>query len=380
MISLAEQMNRTGGRSSGFDYLRIGLAALVVVSHLVATTYGEAADKALYASAWGPPLRAILPMFFALSGFLVAGSLERCRSLISFLDLRFIRIVPALAVEVFLSALVLGPLLTHSPLSEYFSGGDFRTYFLNIVGEIHYHLPGLFPETPWPRIVNSQLWTIPFELVCYALISVMALLGAKRWRIVSLLAAGGTTMAYVAVHAIRHHGEVLSLAQSFGNIMVWAYLWGVALFFYRDKISWSPVLFGAAVIASAVCLSLEGVLSYVAPATLAYATVYLGLTDFRRLGFVKHADYSYGAYLYHWVVMQTVMMFAPRQWYINAAISIPLTVAFAALSWHVVEKRGLALRRPIMAADAGTKSFKGTAVSALLAVAVIVAVTYRIAA
>jgi len=378
VTSIADQMQQTRGRSSGFDYLRIGLAGLVVISHVVATTYGEAADKALYASAWGPPLHAILPMFFALSGFLVAGSLERCRSLISFLNLRVIRIVPALAVEVFISSLLLGPVLTHVPLNEYFTSNEFRTYFLNIVGEIHYHLPGVFLFNPWPLVVNSQLWTIPYELLCYAIISVMALFGAKRWRIVSLLAAGGTTAMYVALHAFHHHGEILPFNQAFGYIMVWSYLWGVALFSYRDKLAWSPTLFGGAVIASALCLWFEGPLSYIAPAALAYVTIFLGLTNFRRMGFLAHADYSYGAYLYHWVVMQTVMMFAPRYWYVNVAISIPLTVAFAALSWHVVEKRALALRRPIMAVDAGGKSWRARTVTLFLAFAVVVAVTYRV--
>ncbi|MGY0575795.1 hypothetical protein ACTGJ9_036125 [Bradyrhizobium sp. RDM12] len=42
-----------------------------------------------------------------MSGFLVAGSLDRSNTLIMFLGLRAFRIVPALAVEVFLSALIL---------------------------------------------------------------------------------------------------------------------------------------------------------------------------------------------------------------------------------------------------------------------------------
>ena len=59
-------------------------------------------------------------MFFCLSGFLVAGSLERCRTPISFAGLRIFRIFPALVVEVLLSALILGPLLTHYSLKMYF--------------------------------------------------------------------------------------------------------------------------------------------------------------------------------------------------------------------------------------------------------------------
>jgi peptidoglycan/LPS O-acetylase OafA/YrhL len=55
-------------------------------------------------------------MFFALSGFLVAGSPERSKTLLTFLGLRAIRIYPALGVEVVLSALLIGTAVTTLPL------------------------------------------------------------------------------------------------------------------------------------------------------------------------------------------------------------------------------------------------------------------------
>ena len=48
----------------------------------------------------------------SLSGFLVASSLVRSASLADFFIRRAVRIVPALAAEIALSALVIGPLLT----------------------------------------------------------------------------------------------------------------------------------------------------------------------------------------------------------------------------------------------------------------------------
>jgi peptidoglycan/LPS O-acetylase OafA/YrhL len=46
----------------------------VLLVHSVDTTYGLPANDALFGSWLRPFIRAILPMFFALSGFLVAGS------------------------------------------------------------------------------------------------------------------------------------------------------------------------------------------------------------------------------------------------------------------------------------------------------------------
>ena len=75
-------------------------------------------------------------MFFILSGFLVAGSGQRL-SLGDFIANRSLRIVPALAVDIVLCALILGPIFTVLPLGEYFTHQTFFDYFWNIVGAIH---------------------------------------------------------------------------------------------------------------------------------------------------------------------------------------------------------------------------------------------------
>ena len=79
----------------------------------------------------------MVPAFFALSGFLVTGSALRLRATVPFLTFRFLRILPALFVEVTLSALVLGPLFTRLPLAHYFSDPQFMRYFGNIAGTHH---------------------------------------------------------------------------------------------------------------------------------------------------------------------------------------------------------------------------------------------------
>lgn len=126
----------------GFDYLRIILSVSVIAWHTIVVCYGISAETPY----WTGPMRAvfafILPSFFALSGFLVAGSLER-NSLVAFMPLRGLRIFPALAVEIILSALIIGPLVTTIPLPSYFTSSTFYKYFFNLVGYIHYPLPGV---------------------------------------------------------------------------------------------------------------------------------------------------------------------------------------------------------------------------------------------
>ena len=102
MTTLAQRMERSGSHSTGFDYMRLLLALGVVLWHTVVICYGNAFQNALWVGPYRALFSFILPMFFALSGFLVCGSLERCRTLVSFLSLRILRIFPALVAEVLL--------------------------------------------------------------------------------------------------------------------------------------------------------------------------------------------------------------------------------------------------------------------------------------
>ena len=65
------------GDATGFDYMRMFLASSVLLMHSIVTAEGTASIYQLWTSPSQAFWRAILPMFFALSGFLVAGSLER---------------------------------------------------------------------------------------------------------------------------------------------------------------------------------------------------------------------------------------------------------------------------------------------------------------
>ena len=150
--------------------MRLWLAISVVFVHSPTTTNGVDPFLTTPLNCY---FRAVLPMFFALSGFLVAGSLERCKTLLTFLGLRVLRIYPALAVEVVLSAFLIGASVTTYPLHDYFTAPLLFHYLRNSFGDIHFFLPGVFNTNPWPGMVNFQLWTVPYELFCYALLTAL---------------------------------------------------------------------------------------------------------------------------------------------------------------------------------------------------------------
>jgi peptidoglycan/LPS O-acetylase OafA/YrhL len=348
--TLETQLMATGGRSSGFDYMRITLAVAILCFHSCITSYGSAADVVFWNTPLKPFARLLLPMFFALSGFLVAGSLERCRTLISFLGLRVIRIYPALIVESVLSAFVLGPFVTTYALSDYFRDWRFAAYLLNTIGDIHYQLPGVFASNPEPDIVNGQLWTVPYELSCYIVLAALTLLGVKRRRIVAPVAAVLVVVVFVVARFVKYHGAFPQFATALpGPLLLASFLTGVSLYLYRQRVPFESRLFFASALLSIALLGIIPHGEYLAPVAVAYATVYLGLLDPKKIALIKSADYSYGIFLYSFSIQQAVSAAMPwtRHWTINILICLPLSAAVAAFSWHVVEKPAMRLRKSI---------------------------------
>jgi peptidoglycan/LPS O-acetylase OafA/YrhL len=117
--TIASALARHRGEGPGFGLMRLALATLICFYHSIhlgggaSAVSGQNTQAALagFTGLTGPTrpfLVVLVPMFFALSGFLVTGSAFRVRVTSTFLAFRALRIFPALSVEVALSALILG--------------------------------------------------------------------------------------------------------------------------------------------------------------------------------------------------------------------------------------------------------------------------------
>jgi peptidoglycan/LPS O-acetylase OafA/YrhL len=322
------------------------LATSIILWHGISISYGQTAELAYWRSPLGVAYHFVLPMFFALSGFLVCGSLDRCPTLVSFFALRILRIVPALAMEVLLSALLLGPALTVLPLGAYVAAPALHAYVLNMVGDIHYLLPGMFAFNPVPNTVNAQLWTMPYELMCYLAIGGLALSGLLKRRFAFLLFML-LTQALWAWHAWRL-GETHSSNGASGEVLVVAFLAGLLIYLYRDRIVLRKGVFAAVTIVG-VWLSALPHGAYYLPLPAAYMVVYLGLLNPPLAPLIRSGDYSYGLYLYGYPLQQAVAWFGPPawHWWINVGVALPASLLVAVCSWHGLERRALSLRRYI---------------------------------
>jgi flagellin-like protein len=355
--TLGERLKQTKFRPSGFDYLRILLAVAVALWHIPQNSYGDNGlameGDSSFTSIFS---RFLLTSFFALSGFLVAGSLERCRTISAFAGLRMIRIFPALAVEVTLSALIMGPLLSGLTPKAYVIDPEFRRYFLNLVGEIHFVLPGVFGHNPEPRLVNAQLWTIPYELICYISLTLLVVFGLRRSRSVAPVFTLAIMVAFVFVLGTYYHWQpeyfgIKGTGSRSGMYLVFSFLCGITFYLYRDRVKINIITIIFAIALIIISNVVRGPSTILFPLASAYLTIAIGLTNPRRIWILQGADYSYGIYLYHYVIFQVVAQFVPYNWYAVAGLGLPLVVLFAALSWHLIEKPAMQLRVPLMAGD-----------------------------
>jgi len=324
-------------RPAGFDYLRFILALAVIVWHSIVVSYGAEIELVVGFGPLRPFMFSVLPMFFCLSGFLVAGSLVR-NTLIAFLTLRIIRIFPALAVDTLVSALIVGTIATSLPFKEYFSDPDIYQYFLNTLGIIQYDLPGVFENNPLPKMVNQQLWTIPYELECYIVLAVASYFGLVRRPTLFLLCLTIFTVGqFFAEYYMEQNGGGIRILSS-GRGLLLSFLWGVAMFLFRKSIPMSALIaaFCAVLIYTSV-YSRAGMIFSVVPAS--YICVYFGVQNRMSSKIRSLANYSYGLFLYGFPLQQLYswIFVDHREWYFNSAFTIASALVLAAISWHLVE-------------------------------------------
>lgn len=366
---ISARMESVEGHSTGFDYLRILLSTAVLFIHSKTFTLGADVQtfKSLVNSTvrlgtfsvaqppiYQPIIWAVVPAFFALSGFLVSGSLHRSKTTIGFLLLRALRIFPALCVESLLAMLVLGPLVTSFTLAAYFSDPLFHAYPLNIIGDIQYYLPGVFLSNPVPRVVNLQLWTIPAEMYCYVILATVLALQLAHLRLTVPLITVATFIGLLGMQALGIHAPA-DWSAGDGRVqietLVFAFMTGVSLFELKDKVPLRADLFALSVVLS-YALLWGGALQYLAMIPIAYATVFVGLSNFRETFVNRTGDYSYGVYLYGLPVQQLLVYLFPenKNWLLSFAMAYVLSLVLAALSWHLVESKVLAKKRIIVEA------------------------------
>ena len=335
-------------RINNFRIVRHLAAASVIVAH----SFGLLTPAAAAASgSWriaGQASAIAVDVFFITSGFLVGRSLLVRGDLKDFVASRVLRIYPALIVLAFLTAFVLGPIVTVLTLREYFSIKAVYSFaiidsIMIVPGYFRYQLPGVFTtlDSHFGDTVNGSLWTLPWELWMYCSLIVLFKLRALGPVPLGILAAAAS-LAFAMIPggggAYEDHAHIAVRFVAF-------FYSGVALYVYRRHVPLTPGILAAATAAFALSWWLVGE-PVLLPQWLGYAVLYLTYHPrlvVKRLS--EGADYSYGLYIFAYPVQQTLiwatgMTSAP----LHIAASLAITLMIAALSWHFIEEPALRLK------------------------------------
>jgi peptidoglycan/LPS O-acetylase OafA/YrhL len=324
-----------------FAVIRLALALAVVVSHAFSVSIGSTRFEPLFATTGFTLGEHAVNGFFAVSGFLVTMSFDR-RGWRKYVLARVLRVAPGLIVATF-AVVALGAALTRLPAAEYWREPGLWRFILRTLTEFKSSapLPGVFENNPY-QFPMGTVWTLKYEVFCYAGVFALGVSGLLRRRLAALILVAGLFAGLVAMEAFVpnasdkvHTALRLALAFSIGGCL---YLW-------RDRARISTI---AVVVLALATALLHGSPFYKALlfATESYGVLWLALMPglSHPMLALRH-DLSFGTYLYGWPVQQALVQLAPAAGALSLlAPSLAITLGVAALSWFFVERPALSLK------------------------------------
>jgi peptidoglycan/LPS O-acetylase OafA/YrhL len=350
------------GHSNALGLLRLVLASVVIFDHAFPLG-GFGTDPIWKLTHQQASLGSIaVAGFFAISGYLIAKS-GMTADVLQFLWRRVLRIFPAYWGVLLFTALILAPiiwLIMGRGLGDYFTlayDGPFHYFTRNWTLNIGtYGIYDIFATTtPYGRSVgdasvfNGSTWTLIYEFTCYLIIAVGVAFGVLvRARIVVPILTG--LLFILQIVYLVHPETVASILPFFADQyrlnLTLTFLFGSCLAVYSKSIPFDDRLGVLAGIVMLLTLHYGGFTLVGLPAG-AYFVMYLGARiggPLRRVG--AKNDYSYGVYVYGFVVQQTLAYFGVyRLGYVPfVLIALVVSLGFAWLSWHGIEKHAMALK------------------------------------
>jgi len=326
----------TRGRPNNVLLLRLTLALSVLVAHSVDLLMGDPGEPTWWLTRQRMSLGDFaVEGFMVLSGYLVAESWFMSSGAPGFMAKRLLRIYPAFILACLVCVFLVAPL----------GGGLLRSaspvgLFVSTLLLQEPRVPGAMATLPFRGSMDGSMWTVAVEFECYLALAFLGVIGVLRRPPLVHIAAWTAVLFYGGV-------TVLGLGTPFARLAVFFAI-GAWTYVYRDRVPRRAWLAGSALALLVVSDFLPGPIYFLLlPFCWSYLVLWVASARAIRLpAWLARSDYSYGAYLYGWPVQQLVIrdlgVVSPP---LLLAIALPVTLAAAAVSWHVVERPALALKR-----------------------------------
>jgi peptidoglycan/LPS O-acetylase OafA/YrhL len=327
------------GRDNNFNLIRMVMASMVLVHHGFVLTGHPIASTNLLTRLVHNFGEIGVDGFFVISGFLVTRSLLSRHDVGAFVAARVLRIFPGLWVMLTVTTLAFSALTT-LPAQQFLLHHETLSYVARNATAffIAFNLPGLF-EHQANNAANGSLWSLHYELMCYAGVALTGLLGIARKKWPFVLGVLACIALFVAIP--EHPSYFIGLFRRLGLV----FGLGAVAASFSTRI---PLRFIYAVILAALGFALDSTLLAPVAWSLFYAYLLLWAAYVPRgpiRAFNRLPDISYGLYIYAFPVQQSLiatgLALTPLRNMLGAWV---ITATLATISWYVIEKPSLELK------------------------------------
>ena len=202
-------------------------------------------------------------------------------------------------------------------------------------------IPGIFTDTV-RAAVNEPLWTLPYELWCYALLFLMFAVSGRRSGLCVIAGALLIGIAWTATSAAGEPSVDRSTVRIFsGSAPISCPVPMLALFWPR--IEKHALAVGLAGLDRRFRRSQSRAGRH-DPCLARACRAVIGLGSSKAMAwFSKGGDASYGMYVFAWPVQQFAHLLIGSFW-LSLAVAFLVTTAIGYGTWHGFEKRAMAYR------------------------------------
>jgi len=286
-------------------------------------------------------------VFFVSSGFLVARSMIGSDAA-RYARSRFLRIYPGLIVSVLVTVVAVGLFGTTMTALNFFTDRTTAKYVLAngsmLTRFVEFYLPGAFDTNPYASAVNGSLWTLPWEIRCYAVLGIGALVtGRSRRRAearIAFIVFVGTAIVVARLALLKWQHPVDPLIEQCMRLVPTFFVGALAYVMRRRiRLSWPIAVLIIAGLALASRSFSAARFDSIYLLSAWYVVLVVAFVPGGRIRrFNRFDDISYGLYIYAFPVQQLVAahisgVTVPQMFVLSSAVTVPLAVA----SWRFVE-------------------------------------------
>jgi peptidoglycan/LPS O-acetylase OafA/YrhL len=331
-------------KQNNLEWLRLFFAIQVMISHSMFHLRGI--DEPW----WFAAIPGV-PAFFFVSGLLVYASYDNIRELGPYWRNRALRIFPGLIAVASGGVLLVIAAKGYEFAADHLAG--ISLWFIAQITIGQAYNPAMFRDIG-VGVINGSLWTLTAELIFYFCVPFLHFF-QRSWRhSVLLLALTSFTVYIFGQYFMAQSGlppilfDMIRITPIYWG---WMFLAGTLAFLHFEKILPFVRHFALALPVLAIWAFIGGEGPFLSSATnnlgILYFLVYSAAIFFLAFGtrYVKlKNDFSYGTYIWHMVVVNSLLVAGYR----SVTTAIVLTLLLAITSWFLIERPAMRLKRSSM--------------------------------